>query len=201
MKPASAIKSTNSVAALCLIAGALLACQFPSLKDKRINLFEQTNAQQAAAKIKEKIGLDPVKISRIEIRQDQMEMVVQDPNKPKNFDKYTYSNGAVSGPEPVESMVFGNTELTADKMPLFSLADINLAATSKVCQNAVERAQIEDGQPDLITIDWEYAGQTQSKAQRETGYDRDLVVTWRIWVKSPRMTKSFYADAQGNLAE
>ena len=201
MNPTSAIKTAISSAAFCLILGAMQACQYSAVNDKRLNLFEQTNARQAAAKIKEKIGVDSVKISRIEIRQDRLEMIVQDPNKPANFDKYTYSNGAVSGPEPVESLVIGDNEFTADKAKLFSLDDINLATTSKVCQKAVERAQIENGQVDLITIDWEYAGDLQSKAERKRGFDRDLVVAWRIWVKSPRMTKSFYADAQGNLAE
>ncbi|HEY0003178.1 MAG TPA: hypothetical protein VGB17_00110, partial [Pyrinomonadaceae bacterium] len=173
-------------------------------------------AQDAAVKVREKMGADSVKVSRMEIHQDEFEIVVQDPQKPKNFDKYTYKGGAVTGPEPVEAMVLGDKELTADKMPLFALSEVNLGAMPEVCRKAVERAQIEDGKCDLISIDWEAASNTRNKEEQKKIEESrknlnpmerirssvgDLAVTWRIWVKGPRMTKYFWADAKGNLAE
>jgi hypothetical protein len=210
----------SSLVCLTLMLGVALGCkQLSKLPGAKANNFEGTNAQDAAAKIKQKIGAPTVKVSRMEIHSDEFEMVIQAPNNPKNFDKYTFKNGVVTGPEPQEAMVIGNNELTADKMPLFELNEVNLAAMPDVCRQAGARAQIEQGKCDLISIDWEYAEHTRSKeekAKREaeqqklgpiermkkrTNFYRDLAVTWRIWIKGPRMTKYFWADAKENLAE
>jgi hypothetical protein len=215
------------VGALCLIVLVGVACKLSSLPGAKMNIFEGTTAQDGAAKIKAKVGGDALKISHIEIHEDRMEITVQDPNKPKNFDKYTYEEGTVKGPEPVEALVLGNQEFTADKSRLFDLSELNLGAIPDTCKKAEARAQIEQGKCELISIDWEHASNTRSKAEnekrqaderaerqrrmksgktedpmarlrRQTG---DLAVTWRIWVKGPRATKYFWADPKGNLSD
>jgi hypothetical protein len=163
----------------------------------------------------------------MEIHEDKLEIVVQDPNKPKNFDKYTYERGAVKGPEPVEALVLGNQEFTADKSRLFDLGEVNLSAVPDTCQKAADRAQIEQGKCDIISVDWESASNTRTKAENEkrkadeaaerdqafkTGkfpdpiaqmknHLGDLAVTWRIWIRGPRATKYFWADPKGNLSD
>ena len=217
----------SSIAGLCLLILVGAACKLSSLPGGKMNMFEGTNAKDGAAKIKAKVGSDALKVSRMEIHEDKLEIVVQDPNKPKNFDKYTYERGAVKGPEPVEALVLGNQEFTADKSKLFDLSELNLGAISDTCNKAEERAQIEQGKCELISIDWEHASNTRTKAEnekraaderaarqqqmktgkmedpmarlrRQTG---DLAVTWRIWVKGPRATKYFWADPKGNLSD
>jgi hypothetical protein len=215
------------IAALCLIALVGLACKLSSLTGAKMNMFEGANAQDGAAKIKAKVGGDSPKVSRIEIHEDRLEIVVQDPNKPKNFDKYTYEKGAVKGPEPVEALVLGNQEFTADKSRLFDFSEINLAAVPDTCRKAAERAEIEQGKCETISVDWESASNTRTRAENEKKQadERaelqrqmksgkmedpmartrrqfgDLAVTWRIWIRGPRATKYFWADAKGNLSD
>ena len=90
-----------------------------------------------------------------------------DPTKPKNFDKYTYVAGVVKGPEPVEALVLGNQEFTADKSRLFDLSEVNLGAVPATCQKAAKRAQIESGKCETIFVDWESASNTRTKAENE----------------------------------
>jgi hypothetical protein len=209
-------KLRSAISAFCLLGIMVVACKYSSLPGAKMNMFEGSNAQDGAAKIKAKLGVDDVKVSSMEIHENRLEIIVQDPKKPKNYDKYTYEKGAVKGPEPVQAMVLGNQELTADKLPLFNLNDINLAATPDVCRKAALRAQIEDGKPDVISIEFDSASNTRSKEENEKKQAEmkkldplqqvrqpfsDLVPTWRIWIKGPRATKYFYADAKGNLSD
>jgi hypothetical protein len=221
-------KLRNMVAALCLLAFAGLACkQLANLPGAKLKMFEGTTAQDGAAKIKAKLGGGDVKVSRMEIHEDRLEIVVQDPAKPKNFDKYTYEAGVVKGPEPVEALVLGNQEFTADKSRLFDLSEVDLGAVPATCEKAAERAQIESGKCETISVDWESASNTRTKAENEkrkadeaadlqrqlkTGKMEDpmarirrqvgdLAVTWRIWIRGPRATKYFWADPKGNLSD
>jgi hypothetical protein len=217
----------NITTALLTLAAIILvgvACKYSSLPGARMNMFEGTNAQDGATKIKTKLGADSVKISRIEIHDDRMSIVVQDPKKPKNFDEYTYERGAVSGPTPVPAVTFGNQELTADKSRLFDLNDVNLGLVPDVCRKAAEKAQIEDGKCENIAVDWESPRWTRSKEENDKAWEQateqrkkallsgkgdpmktlgesleDLVVTWRVWIRGPRATKDFWVDAKGNV--
>jgi hypothetical protein len=202
----------------------VLGCKSLSVPGAKMNMFEGTNAQDGAAKIKAKLGVDEVKVSRMEIRQDRLSITVQDPKKPKNFDEYTYESGAVAGPTPVPAMTVGNQEFTADKSRLFNLSEVNLGLVPEVCRKAAERAQIEDGKCEIISVDWEHGSWTRSKEEndklraarkeelqkrvRSGTYDieqnlresgNDLVVTWRVWIKGPRATKDFWVDSKGTV--
>jgi hypothetical protein len=82
-----------SIGRLCLLVIVVIACKLSSLPGAKVNMFEGTNAQDGATKIKAKLGVDHVKVHRIEIHEDRMSVVVQDPTKPKNFDEYIYEKG------------------------------------------------------------------------------------------------------------
>jgi hypothetical protein len=188
-------------------------------------MFAGTTAQDGATKIKQKMGVDDLRVKYIEIHEDRIEITVQDPAKPKNFDEYTY-DGTVKGPKPVEALVLGNQEFTADKSRLFSLNDINLGAVPEALRDAMARAQIEDGKPDLISIDWQSASlrltkeekEKQQQARQEKFMEQarsgkgnamdlvrdpthDLAVTWRIYIRGPHMSKDLWADEKGKIFE
>lgn len=207
--------STLAIALLILV---VLGCR--SLPGAKMNMFESTNAADGAKKIKDKLGVDNVKISRMEIREDRMSIVVQDPAKPKNFDEYTYEKGSVSAPKPVPALTLGNQEFTADKSRLFDLNDVNLGMVPDVCRKAAEKAQIEEGKCEIISVDWESARWTRSKEENDKKADErrqrllsgkgdalksiteglsDLVVTWRVWIRGPRSTKDFWVDSKGTV--
>ena len=223
----TAHRNLNAMSVLVLSVLLVLGCKLSSLSGVKMNMFEGTTARDGAEKIRKKLGIDDVKVSYIEIHADRMEVTVQDPAKPKNFDKYTYEKGAVSGPKPVEALVLGNQEFTADKSRLFSLSEINFDAIPETCRKAAERAQIEYGKPELISIDWQNASMRLSKEEKEkqrqderdefmrqsrSGKSADpmaairkrfsnLVPTWRIYIRGPHMSKDFWADEKGNLFE
>ena len=210
-----------------LLALVALNCKLSSLPGGKMNMFQGTNAKDGATRIKQKLGVDDVKVKYIEIHEQRMQITLQDPAKPKNFDEYTYANGVVTGPKPVEALVIGNQEFTADKTKLFSLSDIDLGLVPDLCRKAAERAQVEDGKPDLISIDWASGSLTQSKAEKEQrradeakefqrqardgkmadvfdklrGKSNALVVTWRVWIRGPRASKDYWFDAKGKLSE
>lgn len=213
-----------SILTMAILTVVLLGCKSLSVPGVRMNMFEGTNADDGGKKIKAKLGVDNVKVSRIEIHDDRLSIVVQDPAKPKNFDEYIYEKGAVTGPKPVPAMTFGNQELTADKSRLFDLNDVNLGMVGDVCKKAADKAQIEDGKCETISIDWESARWTRTKEEndkiqaaknaeqqkqiragkydvlksiRESG--GDLVVTWRVWIRGPRATKDFWVDSKGTV--
>lgn len=215
------------VVALCLLGVVAIGCKLSSLPGAKMNMFEGTNALDGATKVKQKLGVDDLKVKYIEIHEDRLQITIQDPTKPKNFDEYTYANGVLTGPKPVEALVLGEQEFTADKSRLFSLSETNLGLVPEVVRKASERAQVEEGKPELISIDWGHASLTQTKAEKEQRradeakeFERqalagkmedqfnklqrrlsDLVVTWRVWIKGPRATKDYWFDAKGKLSE
>lgn len=216
----------SSFAVFCLLALLVLGCKMASLPGAKLSMFEGTTAADGAAKIAQKLGVADPRVKYIEIHEDRMEITVQDPAKPKNFDSYTYEKGVVTGPKPVEALVLGNQEFTADKSKLFNLSEVNLAAVPATCKQAAERAQVEDGKPELISIDWQVAAMRLTKAEKQRRWDeereellraarssvpsnpmstltkpRELLVTWRIYIKGPHMTKDLWADEKGNLFE
>lgn len=220
-------KPARLIGTLCLLALVAIGCKLSSLPGAKMNMFEGTNAQDGATKIKQKLGVEDLKIKYISIHEDRLEITIQDPAKPKNFDEYTYSKGVLSGPKPVEALVLGDQEFTADKSRLFSLSEMDLGLVPEVCRKASERAQVEDGKPELISIDWGNVSLTQTKAEKEQkraeereNFQRqmrsgkiddpmkrlvtrldNLVVTWRVWIKGPRATKDYWFDANGKLSE
>jgi hypothetical protein len=221
MHESTPLKSiATAVLTLTAIILVAVACKYSSLPGAKMNMFEGTNAQDGAAKIKTRLGVENVKISRIEIHDDRMSIVVQDPKKPKNFDEYSYERGAVAGPTPVPAMTFGNKELTADKSRLFDLNDVNLSLVPDVCRKAVEKSQIEEGKCENISVDWESPRWTRSKEENDKAWDErskkimsgkidplkvvgddfeNLVVTWRVWIRGPRATKDFWVDSKGTV--
>src|SRR5206468_2476432 len=57
------------------------------------------------------------------------------------------------GPKPLKALTVGIQEFSADKSPPFDLSVVNLSLVPEVCRKAEDRAQIEDGKCELISVD------------------------------------------------
>ena len=191
-------RSADMLATLCLLGLVAIGCKLSSLPGAKMNMFEGTNALDGVNKVKQKLGADDLKIKYISIHEDRLEITIQDPAKPKNFDEYTYAKGVLTGPKPVEAMVLGDQEFTADRSKLFSLSEIDLGQVPEVVRKATERAKVEDGKPELISIDWGTSLSFKPKQRKKSSGTRremtsnagrasekrlkiDFGFGWRIW--------------------
>lgn len=177
--------------ATAILVAIGLGCSKLALPSK-VNIFESDNAVKAAAKIKEKIGADKVRVIRAEIRKDKMVLTVQSPTNPKNIDNYTFSNGSVTGPEPEKAFSFGDHEMTADKYVSTEIGEIGFAAIPETIKQAIYDSKVENGDVDLISME-------PDLPKGGTIGDTPLVFMWRIFVDGPRGRKSLWADKDGKL--
>jgi hypothetical protein len=241
----------NKISAAVATATILLVglgCSKLALPGK-VNLLEGDNAVKAVAKLKDKISADQVNVIRVEIRKDEMELTIQSPKNPKDIDKYTFKNGVVSGPEPVQIMSIGSLEMTADKYDTTNIDEIGFTAIPETIKQAIALSELENAGVTLISMDGQspQTGNPQLKEDRKKELDaldkefkekRDacfnlkgrqmaaclfeikplydkaqdlrsgrgpgktkLVLTWRLFVESPRGRKDFWADKDGKLNE
>lgn len=157
-----------------------------------VNLFEGDNAVKAASAIKTKVGADKVNVISVELRKDQMVVTIQSPKDPKDIDKYTYKNGSVTGPEPVQVIQLGNLSMTGEKYDTTEIGDIGFTAVPDTIKQAIDASKLENANVDLISMDNEVPdGGTIGKSK--------LVLKWRLFVESPRGRKDFWADKNGKL--
>ncbi|MFL6374092.1 MAG: hypothetical protein ACJ73D_05435 [Pyrinomonadaceae bacterium] len=218
--------STGSyLACLCLLACALGCSRFTQLSGK-VNLFEGDNAAKAAAAIKSKVG-GATNVIRVEMHADEMKVTIQSPKNPKDIDEYTFKNGAVTGPEPVQVMQIGNLSMTGDKYGTTPIDDIGWANMPTTVSRAIELSKLENAKVDTLSMDDETVTQgspelkdqidKEAKAKQDAclkgpnmgqclqglivGQGRPLVLTWRLFVESPRGRKDFWADKSGKLNE
>lgn len=184
-----------------LIAG--LGCSNIPLPGK-VNLFEGDNAAKAAAKIKDKVGSEQVKVIRAEIRKETMEITIQSPKNPKDMDSYKFEKGVVSGPVPVQVMTLGPLEMTGDKYQTTNIDEIGLTAIPATIKRAVELSKLENADVTLVSMAYESATHTVPKVEGEKVKpfgQMPLVFTWRLFVEGPRGRKDFWADKNGKLNE
>lgn len=166
-----------------------------------MDLLEGTNAALAAERIKEEIGSEKVKVIRLAIRPDRMEITIQSPDNPKHIDKYTFENGRVEGPEPVKIMPIGNRVMTADRYPHMDLDSINFESVPKMVAGAIEQMGDEKTKIDLISLEPQAAYHTKPELRdNPNSKDRlELVFTWRIWATGERLRDYYWADQDGNI--
>ena len=191
----------TTVAAVLALLAATLGCSQIS-KIAKVDLHEGDNVAKAAQKFKEAIGGD-VRVIRAEIRPDRMELTVRSQKNPKDIDKYTYANGTVSGPEPVQVMTIGDLEMSGDKYSTVAIDEIGWAAFPETVRRAKELSKLEAAEVNTVSMAFEYAGHTQDLGdpRKRRGQRQELVFTWRLFVEGPRGRKDFWADKDGKLNE
>lgn len=119
------------------------------------NLFEGDNALKAANAIKDKVG-GPVNVIRVEMHSDELEITIQSPKNPKDIDKWTYKNGSVTGPEPVQVMSIGNATMTGDKYDVTPIDDIGWTNVPATIKKALDLSNLENAKVNLISMDGQY---------------------------------------------
>ena len=192
----------STVAAVLALLAVTLGCS-QIAKVAKVDLHEGDNAAKAAQKIKETIGGGDVRVIRAEIRPDRMEVTVRSQSNPKDIDKYTYENGSVTGPEPVQVMTIGNLEMSGEKYSTVSIDEIGWAAFPETIRRAKELSKLQDAEVNTVSMAFEYAGHTQDLGdpRKRRGQRQELVFTWRLFVEGPRGRKDFWADKDGKLNE
>lgn len=192
----------NKALAFLSVSALLLSSLGCSMLQKmaKVNMFEGDNAVKAAQAIKDKVGAE-VQVIRTEIRSDQMSVTIRSPKNPKDIDKYTYKNGRVSDPEPVQVMQMGDLAMTGDKYQTTNIDEIGFAALPATIAKAVELSKLEDAKVTLITMENDHPGNTDPTQKLKPLGSVPLVFTWRLFVEAPRGRKDFWADRSGKLNE
>jgi hypothetical protein len=217
---------TMSCASACVLA-AVLGCSKLNVPGAKVNLFEGDNAAKAAGKIKDKVGSPDVKVISVSMHTDELEVTIQSPKNAKDIDKYTFRDGAVAGPEPVQVMQFGDLAMTGDKYGTTPIDEIGWANIPATVGRAIEISKLENAKVNTLSMDAQSVTQgspelkeqmdKEQKAKKDEclkgpnpgncfqkmiiGQGGPLVLTWRLFVEGPRGRKDFWADKTGKLNE
>jgi hypothetical protein len=113
--------------------------------------------------IKEKIG-KPFKAIELVLYPDLAVLQAQDSAQPKNFDEFTYRDGAVGGPEPKQ-------EWTVTCQKGFALETVDFSLLPKLMKDALQRIKGEGGHVTHVVLN-------------RTVFCED--VSWSVYVESPR---------------
>ena len=186
MKSAQTEARLSSLLALGLCVFTLIACSLSKQLLNKKTMFEGASAKEAGDAFKAKLG-GPIKALSLELELNAATLKAQDPKNPEHVDEYKYVKGIVLGPTPVQlNLLERNLKDT-----LFDLDDINLAATEKLTQTALERAAIEGGKVTKMTIE---RGLSLAKDMTKSGN-----VHWAIEIRGTRESATASADAKGTL--
>lgn len=128
-----------------------LGCRMIS-KSANTNYLESENAQDAAEKLKEKIG-KPFKVYDITIEENEFRVQVQDPDKLQNLDEYKVIGGFVLGPNPVKT----NAMQKDLEKSTFPFDQINFAAITNFTNEALKKSQIEGARVNRLTFQRAFA--------------------------------------------
>ena len=178
----------NIVVALFLIVFVVLGCGgLKNMLPQKGQYFEGSNAQTAAAAIKDKIG-KPFKVIEIFIDDNEFRVQAQDPNKPKNIDEYKYVGGFVTGPNPVQLNGM-NEDVEKSSFPF---DEIDFAAIPKFTKEAIDKAGIEGGKIYRLTFQ-------RGFALTDTGAGALGTARWHIEIQGTRENVTAAADPKGRL--
>lgn len=118
------------------------------------------------------------RVTDVGIYQGYAIFTAQDPNMPRNLDRYYY-DGEFDPPEPV---MLSSTD--TPETELFSVDEVNWAAIPDLVETALAEVDVEGGEV------------TNASVFRISG-----VITIQIPVTGTRMSGTLRADAQGNVTE
>jgi hypothetical protein len=156
-------------------------------KSEKNNYLQGENVQNAAEKLKEKIG-KPFKIFEIIIEDYELRVQVQDPDKPQNLDEYKIIGGFVMGPTPIKL----NAMQKDLEKSTFPFAQINFAAITEFTREALTKAPIEGAKVKRMTFQRAFAITPNSAGP--LGDAR-----WIIQIEGTRESVSAVASPEGKL--
>jgi hypothetical protein len=176
---------TLSIAVFLIILTGL-GCRMFGNSEKN-SYLKGENAQNAAEKVKEKIG-KPFKIFEIIIEENEFRLQVQDPDNPQNLDEYKVIGGSLRGPNPVQL----NAMQKDLEKSTFPFDQINFAAISDFTGEALKKSQIEGAKVKRMTFQRAFAI-TENNAGA-LGNAR-----WLIEIEGTRESVSAAAGPDGKL--
>jgi hypothetical protein len=136
---------------------------------------EALSLAQAASIVKEiqrRFG-DDVRILSLEVGPEEAFISVQDPGNPAHVDRYGFSEGALTKPEPVAV----GRNLRQIRARLFRLRDVDLSVVPGAVRAAPEAVRAEDGRVTHVLLERSEGWNTDSS------WGRPL---WRVHVEGPR---------------
>jgi hypothetical protein len=186
----------NSIAAVLIVMVLVLGCGV--FRQKNMRMFEGNNAALAASAIKKKVGADRLLVISAEVRESELKIQVQSPQKAEDIDEYSFNDGTVSGPKPVPVLTLGNQTFTADKHHKTDIDEIDFNAIPETIARAISEADVEGGKVEVVTMDQQPNPRIIPITKEERAAAKwDL--EWRIFVSGTRVSKSFWADKKGNI--
>jgi hypothetical protein len=168
---------TVAVAAVTLAGGNALTEEPP----KPASLLEAP--EPIATALRSRFGND-FQIRSLSVRADSADVEVQDGAVPENLDRYSFEEGALGTPEPVQA----GRNLRQLKASLFPFAKVDLSILPRLVADALLRAKTTD------------ARVTEARIERSRGYgDSD---TWgspriSVTVDGPRGGAAVEYDLEG----
>ena len=156
-------------------------------RGEKTNYLEGKNAQNAAEKVKEKLG-KPFKVYEVVIEENEIRLQAQDPSNPQNLDEYKVVGDFVLGPNPIKL----NAMQRDLEKSTFPFDEINFAAVGDFTREALQKAQIEGAIVKRITFQRAFA--ITEKSVGSLGNAR-----WLIEIEGTRESVKAVASPDGKL--
>ncbi|MFF7637522.1 hypothetical protein ACFZB9_30920 [Kitasatospora sp. NPDC008050] len=137
---------------------------------------------QALQAIAAKVGGSPMKVLEIDLTDDSMAIQAVDPAKPTEVNEFTYRDGSVQDPQPVD---ISGSDPGALEQNLFDDSSIKPAVVAKLIVDAVPASKI-DGAKVVSTI-----------IKRNLPFSADIQIV--VNVSGTRATKQVRATADGTV--
>jgi hypothetical protein len=166
-----------AVATLTLAGGNAL----PDEPPKPASLLEAP--EPLAAALRSRFGKD-LQIRSLSVRADSADVEVQDAAVPANLDQYSFEDGALGTPEPVQA----GRNLKQLKASLFPFAQVDLSILPRLVADALLRAKTAEARVPEVRI------------ERSTGYgdsDRPGSPRISVTVHGPRGGAAVEYDLEG----
>ena len=160
-----------TASAILVAAMALAGAGFAQESSERAeSLLERPEPFAAALRLR--LG-DDFRVLRLGIQADSADAEVQDPRVRANVDRYTFEDGAIGAPEPIQA---GRNQKRLEAR-LFPFAEVDLSILPRLLADAARRAETPDARATSVTVErFEGYGEYES-------WGRPLV---RVAVQGPR---------------
>jgi hypothetical protein len=178
-----------------LLAAAGVCLLLAGCSDARTTFLDsEAERNEALATLRGSIGDHP-RVLRVEIEPREVAIEAQDPRNPQHVDRWRYVKSVVkwfafsraAGPESVELQLI-DPDLEAN---LFDLDSIQFGKTSKLEEEAIKRAQLQD---EAAITKMEIARQVYVLPHKGVGD-----VHWSVYVASGRERAEIVANAAGQV--
>ena len=161
--------SRRRASAICALV--LLAAAASARASETAPLLQQ--AAPALSEFQRRLGTD-VRILSLELSPEEASIAAQDPRNPAHVDRYTYRDGALTGPEP---MAVGRN-MRQIKARSFPLREVDPGILPGIVRAAPAAVRAEDGRVTHLLLE-----RSQGWSSETSSWGRPV---WRVHVEGPR---------------